>query len=109
MGGDLGHRRPRPYGVQYAKAMGMHVVAADIFDDKLELAKKLDADMLVDGKAPDAVEQVQKAIGGVHGALVMGVSPEAMEQACGFLRSKGTMSLVGLPPGYISLPVFGPS
>ena len=42
----------------------------------------------------------------MHGALVTAVSPQAMEQAYGFLRAKGTMSLVGLPPGYISLPVF---
>ncbi len=99
--GGLGHM-----AVQYAKAMGMHVVAADIFDDKLELAKKLGADVTVNGRAADAIEQVQKATGGVHGALVTAVSPKAMEQAYGFLRSKGTMSLVGLPPGFISLPVF---
>lgn len=99
--GGLGHM-----AVQYAKAMGMHVVAADIFDDKLKLAKDLGADVVVNGKAADAVEQVQKATGGAHGALVTAVSPKAMEQAYGFLRSKGTMSLVGLPPGFISLPVF---
>lgn len=99
--GGLGHM-----AVQYAKAMGMHVVAADIFDDKLKLAKDLGADIVVNGKAADAIEQVQKATGGVHGALVTAVSPKAMEQAYGFLRSKGTMSLVGLPPGFISLPVF---
>ncbi|PLK71903.1 alcohol dehydrogenase AdhP [Rhizobium sp. TH135] len=99
--GGLGHM-----AVQYAKAMGMHVVAADIFDDKLKLATDLGADMVVNGTAADAIEQVQKATGGVHGALVTAVSPKAMEQAYGFLRSKGTMSLVGLPPGFISLPVF---
>ncbi len=49
---------------------------------------------------------MQKATGGVHGALVTAVSPAAMEQAFGFLRSRGTMALVGLPPGMISLPVF---
>ncbi|MFN3319098.1 MAG: alcohol dehydrogenase AdhP [Allorhizobium sp.] len=99
--GGLGHM-----AVQYAKAMGMHVVAADIFDDKLKLATDLGADIVVNGTAADAIEQVQKATGGVHGALVTAVSPTAMEQAYGFLRSKGTMSLVGLPPGFISLPVF---
>ena len=99
--GGLGHM-----AVQYAKAMGMHVVAADIFDDKLALAKKLGADVTVNGKDKDAIEQVQKATGGVHGALVTAVSPIAMEQAFGFMRSKGTMALVGLPPGKISLPVF---
>jgi alcohol dehydrogenase, propanol-preferring len=99
--GGLGHM-----AVQYAKAMGMHVVAADIHEDKLTLAKSLGADIVVNGKNKDAIEQVQKATGGVHGALVTAVSPKAMEQAYGFLRSKGTMSLVGLPPGFISLPVF---
>ncbi|MFK0272651.1 alcohol dehydrogenase AdhP [Ensifer sp. NPDC090286] len=99
--GGLGHM-----AVQYAKAMGMHVVAADIFDDKLALAKQLGADITVNGKAKDAVEQVIKATGGVHGALVTAVSPVAMEQAFGFLRSRGTMALVGLPPGMISVPVF---
>ncbi|MBW9065835.1 alcohol dehydrogenase AdhP [Rhizobium herbae] len=99
--GGLGHM-----AVQYAKAMGMHVVAADIFEDKLALAKKLGADITVNGKDQDAIEQVQRATGGVHGALVTAVSPIAMEQAFGFMRSKGTMALVGLPPGKISLPVF---
>ena len=99
--GGLGHM-----AVQYAKAMGMHVVAADIHEDKLKLAKDLGADVVVNGTDKDAIAQVQKATGGVHGALVTAVSPKAMEQAYGFLRSKGTMSLVGLPPGFISLPVF---
>lgn len=99
--GGLGH-----LAVQYAKAMGMHVVAADIAQDKLDLAKSYGADLVVNGKDVDAIGQVQKATGGVHGALVTAVSPKAMEQAFGFLRSKGTMALVGLPPGYIALPVF---
>lgn len=98
--GGLGH-----LAVQYAKAMGMHVVATDIFDERLALAKTLGADITVYGKDADAIQQVQKATGGVHGALVTAVSPQAMEQAFGFLRVKGTMSLVGLPPGFISLPV----
>jgi hypothetical protein len=42
--GGLGHM-----AVQYAKAMGMHVVAADIHEDKLALAK-LGADLTVDGR-----------------------------------------------------------
>lgn len=99
--GGLGHM-----AVQYAKAMGMHVAAVDIFEDKLALARQMGADLIVDARQKDAVDGVQQATGGVHGALVTAVSPKAMEQAFGFLRSKGTMALVGLPPGYISLPVF---
>lgn len=97
--GGLGHM-----AVQYAKAMGMHVVAADIFPEKLALATSLGADMVVDARDASAVAAVQKE--GVHGALVTAVSPKAMEQAFSMLRSHGTMALVGLPPGMISLPVF---
>ncbi|MBD9449855.1 MULTISPECIES: alcohol dehydrogenase AdhP [unclassified Rhizobium] len=99
--GGLGHM-----AVQYAKAMGMHVVAVDVSESKLTLASQLGADVTVDAREPDAVARVQKEVGGVHGALVTAVSPEAMEQAFHMLRSKGTMSLVGLPPSMISLPVF---
>jgi alcohol dehydrogenase, propanol-preferring len=99
--GGLGHM-----AVQYAKAMGMHVAAADIFSDKLALAENLGADLVVDARAPDVVKEVQRRTGGLHGALVTAVSPKAMEQAYSMLRSKGTMALVGLPPGQICLPVF---
>ncbi|WVT05982.1 alcohol dehydrogenase AdhP [Sinorhizobium chiapasense] len=99
--GGLGHM-----AVQYAKAMGMHVAAADIFADKIALAEKLGADLVIDARSRDAVEEVQKRTGGVHGALVTAVSPKAMEQAYNMLRSKGTMALVGLPPGQICLPIF---
>lgn len=99
--GGLGHM-----AVQYAKAMGMHVVAVDVSESKLALASQLGADVTVDARKPDAVARVQKEVGGVHGALVTAVSPQAMEQAFHMLRSKGTMSLVGLPPSMISLPVF---
>lgn len=99
--GGLGHM-----AVQYAKAMGMHVAAVDVFDEKLALATQMGADLVVDARRKDAVEFLQKETGGAHGALVTAVSPKAMEQAFGFLRSKGTMALVGLPPGFISLLVF---
>ncbi|MDH6267924.1 propanol-preferring alcohol dehydrogenase [Rhizobium sp. SG_E_25_P2] len=99
--GGLGHM-----AVQYAKAMGLHVAAVDVHEDKLALARDLGADLLVDARQEDAAEQVQKAIGGAHGALVTAVSPLAMEQAFHMLRSRGTMALVGLPPSKIALPVF---
>lgn len=100
--GGLGHM-----AVQYAKAMGMHVAAADVHPEKLALARTLGADLAVDATAPDAVGQVQAATGGgVHGVLVTAVSTAAFEQAFGMLRSRGTMALVGLPPGRMALPIF---
>jgi propanol-preferring alcohol dehydrogenase len=41
MGGNLGIGGLGHMAVQYAKAMGMHVAAVDIADDKLALAKTL--------------------------------------------------------------------
>ena len=43
--GGLGH-----YAVQYAKAMGFHVIAVDIDDAKLSLATKVGADMVLNAK-----------------------------------------------------------
>jgi propanol-preferring alcohol dehydrogenase len=61
--GGLGH-----VAVQYAKAMGMHVAAIDVADDKLELAKKLGADLVVNAKNTDPGEYLHKEVGGMHGA-----------------------------------------
>ena len=92
--------------VQYAKAMGMHVAAIDIHPEKLALAAKLGAEIALNARDVDPAQELQKRLGGVHGVLVTAVSPTAFEQAFGVLRSHGTMSLVGLPPGKFALPIF---
>lgn len=99
--GGLGHM-----AVQYARAMGMHVAAIDIHADKLELAGKLGAEIVINAREADPVAELQKHIGGVHGVLVTAVSPAAFEQAFGALRPRGTMALVGLPPGRFAMPIF---
>jgi propanol-preferring alcohol dehydrogenase len=93
--------------VQYAKAMGLHVVALDIAPEKLALARAAGADVAVDARSPDAVSDVLKATGGgAHGVLVTAVSPPAFAQALHIVRRKGTVSLVGLPPGDFPTPIF---
>ena len=99
--GGLGHM-----AVQYAKAMGMHVAAVDVHPDKLELAKSLGAEIMLNARTTDVAAEMQRLTEGAHGALVTAVSPKAFEQAFGMLRSHGTMALVGLPPGTMSLPIF---
>jgi propanol-preferring alcohol dehydrogenase len=99
--GGLGH-----VAVQYAKAMGMHVAAIDIADDKLELAKKLGADLVVNAKNQNPGEFLKKEVGGMHGALITAVSPIAFKQGLETLRRKGTMALNGLPPGNFDLSIF---
>ncbi len=99
--GGLGHM-----AVQYAKAMGLHVAAVDIHDDKLELARDLGADLTFNAVETDPVAELQRQMGGVHGVLVTAVSNAAFAQAVGMLRRGGFMSLVGLPPGDFPLPIF---
>ncbi|MDQ0313919.1 alcohol dehydrogenase AdhP [Amorphus orientalis] len=100
--GGLGHM-----AVQYAKAMGRHVVAVDVAQEKLDLASDLGADAVVDARANDAIEQVRTVTdGGAKGVLVTAVSRAAFAQALAMVRRGGTMSLVGLPPGDFPLPIF---
>ena len=100
--GGLGH-----VAIQYAKAMGLHVVALDVTEEKLALARSLGAELAINAGAPDAISQVLKQTGGgAHGVLVTAVSPPAFSQALQFVRRKGTVSLVGLPPGDFATPIF---
>lgn len=99
--GGLGH-----LAVQYAKAMGRHVIAVDVADDKLRLAREMGADAVINAREADPVAEVHSATGGADGVLVTAVSPTAFGQAVGMLRRGGTMSLVGLPPGSFDLDIF---
>lgn len=93
--------------VQYAKAMGLNVVALDIAPQKLELARRSGADVAIDARSADAVAKVHEATkGGAHGILVTAVSPPAFAQALQMVRRRGTVSLVGLPPGDFPTPIF---
>ena len=100
--GGLGH-----VAVQYAKAMGMHVAAVDVADDKLKLAKRLGADLVVNARTQDPGQYIKaETHGGVHGVLVTAVSTIAFQQGLSMMRRKGTLALNGLPPGSFELPIF---
>lgn len=100
--GGLGH-----LAVQYAKAMGLHVVALDVSDEKLRLARGLGADACVNCVGDHAVDEVLKMTeGGAHGVLVTAVSPAAFAQSISCVRRGGTIALVGLPPGDFPTPIF---
>ena len=99
--GGLGHM-----AVQYAKAMGLNIVAVDIDDAKLKLAAHLGAALTVNANDTDPAAFIRKEIGGAQGVLVTAVSPKAFEQAMGMVRRGGTVSLNGLPPGDFPLSIF---
>jgi alcohol dehydrogenase, propanol-preferring len=99
--GGLGH-----LAVQYAKIAGARVVAVDLVDEKLELARELGASYTINATKVDPVEAL-KELGGVDAAISTTVSPKAFEQAYGGLKRGGTLVFVGLPAdNFIELPIF---
>jgi propanol-preferring alcohol dehydrogenase len=83
--GGLGH-----LGIQYAKAMGLMVVAVDIDDGKLAHAKRLGAEVTINVKNGDPAAAVRKATGGgAHGVLITAPSLEAFKQGERSGRSEG--------------------
>ncbi|MEP6760368.1 MAG: zinc-dependent alcohol dehydrogenase [Sporichthyaceae bacterium] len=89
--GGLGH-----LAVQYARIMGGSVVAVDIDNDKLELARGLGAEQLVNAAEVDPVAALQE-LGGVDVALVLAASPKVFEQAFASLKRGGRLVCVALP------------
>ncbi len=90
--GGLGH-----LAIQYAAIAGGRVIAVDLLDEKLELARELGAEFTVNAAREDPVEAI-KALGGADQAIALAVSPRAFEQAYGSLRRGGTLVFVALPP-----------
>jgi propanol-preferring alcohol dehydrogenase len=98
--GGLGH-----LGLQYAKVFGTTTIAMDVEDEKLQLAKELGADHVLDARTDQA--ESLTALGRVDIALVTVPSPAAMRAAHAALNPNGRLVLVGLPAdNRLELPVF---
>ncbi|WP_315359437.1 alcohol dehydrogenase AdhP [Neisseria bacilliformis] len=92
--------------VQYAKKVfGAHVIAVDINDDKLALAKEVGADFTVNPLKEDAAKAIQEKTGGAHAAVVTAVSRAAFNSAVDCLRACGRLVAVGLPPEMMDLSI----
>jgi len=99
--GGLGH-----LAIQYARITGASVVAVDINDERLETARGVGAEYVVNPLEQDAVAAI-KALGGADQAICTAVNPIAFEQALGSLARGGTLVCVGLPAeNAMSLPIF---
>jgi len=99
--GGLGH-----LAIQYAAIAGGRVIAIDIHDEKLELARELGAEFTVNAAKEDPVAAIQR-LGGADQAIALAVSPRSFEQAYGSLRRGGTLVFVALPAeNEITVPIF---
>ncbi|MGF7535320.1 NAD(P)-dependent alcohol dehydrogenase [Bacillus mexicanus] len=84
--------------VMAAKIVGCkHIIAVDIHDNRLELAKEIGATLVLNGKKVDVVDEIKKATdGGTHYAVdTTGVSP-LIRQGLQALRPLGTIAIVGV-------------
>ncbi|WVQ80494.1 hypothetical protein IAT38_002599 [Cryptococcus sp. DSM 104549] len=104
-GGGVGH-----LVVQYAKVMGLRVVAVDTGAEKEELVKKLGADAWVDyaqaGEGLVAAVQAATSGEGPHAAVITAGHASGYAQAVGYLRKGGTMVCVGTPTCELGASVF---
>jgi propanol-preferring alcohol dehydrogenase len=99
--GGLGH-----LAIQYAAIAGGRVVAVDLVDEKLELARELGAEFTVNAASEDPAATIQ-ALGGADQAIALAVSAASFEQAYRSLRRGGTLVFVALPAeNRMTLPIF---
>lgn len=93
-------------GVQYAKKVfGAHVIAIDINDDKLALAKEVGADIVINAAKEDAAKVIQEKVGGAHAAVVTAVSRAAFNSSVDCVRAGGRIVAIGLPPETMDLSI----
>ena len=106
-GGGLGS-----LACQYAKAMGLQVIAIDAGDEKAKMVtEQLGAKTFVDfAKSKNVVKDVQAATEdgmGPHAVLLVAVNEKPFQQAAEYVRPRGTVVAIGLPAGaFLKAPVF---
>ena len=85
--------------VQWLKAVAcLHVFVVDIFDEKLELAKKLGADYCINGRTDDVKEAIIKQTGGegVDVAIELAGNKITQVQVLDAVRKLGTVIYCGI-------------
>lgn len=88
--GGLGH-----YAVQLAQEFGYDVVGIDVGEERLEFVRSLGATLAVE--PGDAVEVVQRELGGVDASLVFSARMAGFDLGFKLLRPGGLFVAVGLP------------
>jgi propanol-preferring alcohol dehydrogenase len=99
--GGLGH-----LAVQYARITGAAVVAVDVNPARLESARAVGAEYVVNPLEQDPVAFIQ-ALGGADAAIATAVTPKPFEQAFRSLGRGGRLVCVGLPAdNHLEIPIF---
>ena len=91
------------HAVQMAKLCGGRVLAADISREKLEMAKKLGADEIIDSKEVDLTKEVTRLTEGkgVDAVLDFVASPQTLEAGFESLGRAGRLIILGFRPPHV--------
>jgi threonine dehydrogenase-like Zn-dependent dehydrogenase len=84
-------------GILVARARGARVIAIDMLDSRLEIARSLGADEVVDARAGDTVERLRELTGGegVDVGIECSGSPAAQNTLLDAARRLGSVAFVG--------------
>lgn len=88
--------------------MGLRVIAIDTGEGKRKLCLELGAEKWIDFRETSdlAADIISITGGGAHAAIVTAGGPGAYDIAATYLRPKGYLMVVGLPPhAKLSLPI----
>ena len=91
--GGLGH-----IAIQYVKAVGLRPIAVDVDPAKLDLARRLGAEMVFHAVRDGTQAIIDATGGGCHAVLVTATAPAAFEQGIKITRPGGTTVFIGIPP-----------
>ncbi|MGH2398690.1 MAG: L-threonine 3-dehydrogenase [bacterium] len=83
------------------------VIATDISDHRLALARRMGADLVLDAKTEDVPARIREATAGqgVDVVLEMSGNPKGLRDGLVALRKGGWVSLLGLPSGEVAVDI----
>jgi S-(hydroxymethyl)glutathione dehydrogenase/alcohol dehydrogenase len=91
-----------------ALAGASQIIAIDMVDSKLEMAKTFGATHVINGSSGDAVQQVQELTkGGVHYSFEAIGLKQTAEDAFYMLRPGGTATVIGMIPVGVKIELMG--
>jgi 6-hydroxycyclohex-1-ene-1-carbonyl-CoA dehydrogenase len=90
--------------VQFAVLSGAKVIAVDLSDEKLDLAKKLGAYATFNAKEEKLAKAIRKSTGGCDIAFEVIGKPQVMVEAMSTLKTGGRFVMVGYSADDVSMP-----
>jgi propanol-preferring alcohol dehydrogenase len=86
--------------IQFAKLVGARVIAVDIRDEKLDFARKMGADEVIDSSKKSAVEEVKRLTDGEGADYIFEFvgGAQTIDQAIKSLRRAGKLVIIGHVP-----------